>query len=141
MHSMREDRLPEYPRCQCCFCIDAITSSTRCARTDCKNTLVASVSCGSTPSLQAFDARGPLATFPTRRASVLHRRHHFKHSMREDRLQEHSSCQCFLWIDAITSCIRCARTDCQNTRDASVAFASMPSLQALDARGPIARTL
>src|SRR5699024_7989079 len=139
--SMCEDRLQEHSSCQCFLWIDAITSCIRCARTDCKNTLVASVSCGSTPSLHAFDARGSIARTLELPVFLVYFRHHFMHSMREDRLQEHSSCQCFLWLDAITSCIRCARIDCKNTLVASVSCVFTPSFHALDARGPIARTL
>src|SRR5699024_12107169 len=113
----------------------------RCARNECKNSLVASVSWGSMPFLHAFDARGPIARVPELPVLLVDRRHHFMHSMREERLQEHSSCQCFLCISAIMSCTRCARTDCKNTLVASVSCGSTPSLHAFDARGSIARTL
>src|SRR5699024_11299468 len=116
MYSMGEDRLQDRSSCRCFLCISAITSCTRCARTDCKNARVASVSYVFPPSFHALDARGPIARTLELPVLLVYFRHHFKHSMREDRLQEHSSCQCFLWIDAITSCIRCARTDCKNTR-------------------------
>src|SRR5699024_12024945 len=106
MHSMREDRLQEHSSCQCFLCISAIISCTRCARTDCKNTRVASVSCVFPPSFHAFDARGPIARVPELPLLLLHRRHHknlvLMHSMCEDRLQECPSCQCFFCIEAIT---------------------------------------
>src|SRR5699024_12109004 len=87
MHTMSEDRLPEYPSCQCFFCITAITSCTRCARTDCQSARVASFACVFPPSLQALDARGPIARTLELPVFLVYFRHHFMHSMLEDRLQ------------------------------------------------------
>src|SRR5699024_11964790 len=112
MHSMREDRLEERSSCQCFLWIDAITSCIRCARTDCQSARVASFACVFPPSLQALDARGPIAGTLELPVFLVDRRHHFMHSMCEDRLQEHSSCQCCLWIDATISFTRGARAAC-----------------------------
>src|SRR5690625_6335121 len=103
MHSMREDRLQEHSSCQCCLCISAITSCTRCARTDCQSARVASVACVFPPSLHAFDARGPIARVPELPVLLVYFRHHFMHSMREDRLPDRLHYQCCFQISAIST--------------------------------------
>src|SRR5699024_11298021 len=107
----------------------------------CALPIFASVAFASTPSLQALDARGPITRTLELPVFLVDRRHHFMHSMREDRLPECPSCQCCFCIDAITSSTRCARTDCKNARVASVTCGSTPSLHAFAARGPIASTV
>src|SRR5699024_1425238 len=145
MHSMCEDRLQEHCSCQCFLWIDAITSCIRCARTDCKSTRVAMLSCLSSPSLHVLLLPLPLPrllALPLLLLLLLQHLHHpFMHSLCLHRSLPLSSCQCFLCISAIISCTRCARTDCKNTRVASVSCVFPPSFHALDARGPIARTL
>src|SRR5699024_12767585 len=98
---------------------------------------VVTLACLSLPSPHVFDSRGPIARAPELPVLLVHRRHHFMHSMREDRLQERPSCQCCLCIDAIISCTRCARTDCKSARVASVACASTPSLLVRRSRGRV----